>query len=102
MIAFLEALLEHYAGQPLLLILDHASIHKSQALRDWLTEHPELELIYLPKYAVHRDNPIEKLWWQLKGQVTANRCCGSIQELLTVVKRYFTQLTPEQVFQLVG
>jgi transposase len=102
MIAFLEALLEHYAGRRLLVILDHASIHKSKALRGWLAEHLEVELIYLPKYAVHRDNPIEKLWWQLKGQVTANRCCRSIQELLTVVERYFTQLTPEQVFQLVG
>jgi transposase len=102
MIAFLEDLLVHYAGRPILLILDHASIHKSRALRLWLDEHPSLELIYLPKYAAHRDNPIEKLWWRLKGFVMANRCCRSMDELLAVADKFLKQLTPDQVFQLVA
>jgi transposase len=102
MIAFLEDLLAHYAGHPILLILDHASIHKSRALQAWLLTHPQLQLAYLPKYAVHRDNPIEKLWWRLKGFITANRCCHSMDELLAVADKFFKQLTPEQVFQLVA
>lgn len=102
MIAFLEDLLGHYAGRPILLILDHASIHKSRALQLWLEAHPSLELAYLPKYAVHRDNPIEKLWWRLKGFITANRCCPSMDELLVVADKFFKQLTPDQVFQLVA
>jgi transposase len=102
MIAFLEDLLIHYTGRPILLILDHASIHKSRALRLWLNQHPSLELIYLPKYAAHRDNPIEKLWWRLKGFVTANRCCRSMDELLAIADKFFKQLTPDQVFQLVA
>lgn len=102
MIAFLEALLEHYAARPILLILDHASIHKSKLLRAWLAEHPQLELIYLPKYAAHRDNPIEKLWWHLKGYAAANRCCRSINELMSIVERYLDSLTPDSIFQLVA
>jgi len=102
LIAFLEDLLRQYAGRPVLLILDHASIHKSKALRAWLAYHPQLELVYLPKYAAHRDNPIEKLWWHLKGSVAANRCCRSITELIAVIQTYFDQLTPERVFQLVA
>lgn len=86
----------------MLLILDHASIHKSRWLRAWLAEHPQIELLYLPKYAAHRDNPIEKLWWHLKAYAAANRCCRSMSELLEAVERYFGQLTPEKVFQLVG
>lgn len=101
-IAFLEALLQHYAGRPILLIWDHASIHKSRALQSWLQAHPQLQLAYLPKYAAHRDNPMEKLWWRLKGFVTANRCCHSMEELLAVADRFFQQLTPDQVFQLVA
>ena len=61
MIAFFEDLLVHYGGRPVLVILDHASIHKSRALREWLSEHPQLELIYLPRYGGHQDNPIEKI-----------------------------------------
>lgn len=101
-IAFLEALLEHYAAQPVLLIWDHASIHKSRALQVWLQEHPQLQVAYLPKYAAHRDNPIEKLWWRLKGFITANRCCRSMDDLLAIAEKFFQQLTPEQVFQLVA
>jgi putative transposase len=84
------------------LILDGASIHKSKALRAWLAGHPEVELVYLPKYAAHRDNPIEKLWWHLKGYVAAHRCCRSMTELVAIIQTYFDQLTPERVFQLVA
>jgi transposase len=102
MIAFLSDLLAHYGGQSVLVILDHASIHKSRMLRAWLVEHPEIELMYLPRYGGHQDNPIEKLWWHLKGSALANRCCRSIGELLAIVERYFAQLTSEKVFQLVA
>jgi transposase len=99
---FLEALLAHYAEREILLIWDHATIHKSRALQVWLQAHPQLQLAYLPKYAAHRDNPIEKLWWRLKGFVTANRCCPSMDALLAVADKFFQQLTPDEVFQLVA
>lgn len=102
MIAFLEALCAHYAERPILLILDHASIHKSRALKTWLADHPQMELVFLPKFGGHRDNPVEKLWWHLKGSAAANRCCRSMEELITVVTRYLDSLTPERVFQLVA
>jgi transposase len=102
MIAFLGEVLAAYGGRSVLLILDHASIHKSRALREWLALHPQLELAYLPRYGGHRDNPVEKLWWHLKGTALANRCCSSINELVAAVERYFAQLTPEKVFQLVA
>jgi len=102
MIVFLEALCDHYADRPILLILDHASIHKSRALMNWLAEHPRLELAYLPKFGGHKDNPVEKLWWHLKGYAAANRCCRSMEELIRVVTRYLDSLTPDRVFQLVA
>src|SRR4051794_13567134 len=44
-----------------------------------------LELTRRPKeqYAAHRDNPIEKLWWHLKGYAAANRCCRSMSDSFT-------------------
>ena len=102
MILFLTDLLAAYGERPVLLILDHASIHKSRALQQWLALHPQLELAYLPRFGGHKDNPVEKLWWHLKGTALANRCCSSMPELVAAVERYFAQLTPEQVFQLVA
>lgn len=102
MILFLTALCAHYQAPPIWLILDHASIHKSRARVQWLQAHPHLELVSLPKFGGHRDNPVEKLWWHLKGYAAANRCCHSMEELLTVVTRYLDSLTPERVFQLVA
>jgi transposase len=101
-ISFLADLLAHYGGRGVLVILDHASIHKSRALREWLSAHPQVELIYLPRYGGHRDNPVEKLWRHLKGSALANRCCRGMAELLAAVDCYFAQLTPEKVFQLVA
>lgn len=49
MIAFLTDLVAHDGGRGVLVILDHASIHKSRALREWLAEHPQVELSYLPR-----------------------------------------------------
>ncbi len=102
MILFLTDLLAAYGERRVLMILDHASIHKSRALREWLTLHPQLELAYLPRYGGHKDNPVEKLWWHLKATALANRCCSSMSELVAAVERYFAQLTPEKVFQLVA
>jgi transposase len=102
MIAFLTDLLSYYAGRPVLVLLDHASIHKSKKVRVWLSQHPQVELLYLPKYSGHKDNPIEKLWWHLKGYAAANRCCRSMDELLTAVQRYFDQLRPDKLIQLVA
>jgi len=102
MILFLTDLLDAYGARRVLMILDHASIHKSRALREWLALHPQLELVYLPRYGGHKDNPVEKLWWHLKGTALANRCCSSMSELVAAVEKYFAHLTPEKVFQLVA
>ena len=39
------------------------------------------------------NNPVEKLWWHLKGYAAANRCCRSMEELITVVTRYLDSMT---------
>lgn len=49
----LVALCERCAERTILLILDQASIHKSRALKIWLAEHPQLELVYLLEFGGH-------------------------------------------------
>lgn len=101
-IAFMEKLMLSYPGRPLLLVLDNATIHKSKAVLGWLSEHPLVRLLYLPTYAGHRHNPVEKVWWRLKSQVAANRLHQDIDALVESVHHFFASFTPAAARQLVS
>jgi transposase len=101
-IAFMEKLIEAYPGRPLLLVLDNATIHKSKAVLDWVAKHPSVQLLYLPTYAGHRENPVEKVWWRLKNQVATNRLHSDILSLVAEVHQFFASFTPQAARQLVS
>ena len=99
-LAFLEHLLLVWPGRPLVLVLDNASIHKAKVVQVWLTEHPQVELLYLPSYSGHKQNPVEKVWWRLKDRIAANRLHGSIDALVEAVHDFFASFTPEDALRL--
>lgn len=101
-ILFLEKLLLSYADRPLLVVLDNARIHKSKAVQEWLAEHTGVQLLYLPTYTAHRENPVEKIWWRLKSQVAANRLHPDIDALVDCVHDFFASFTPQAARQLVA
>lgn len=93
-VAFLENLVGAYRGAPLRLVLDNASIHRVKVVFLWLADHREVELVWLPGYAGHRLNPVEKVWWRMKDRVAANRLHGDIEALVSAVHEYFAAFTP--------
>lgn len=99
-VAFLEQVLRAYPARPLLLIVDNASIHTAKLVQAWLADHPRLTLGYLPTYSGHQQNPVEKVWWRLKGQVAANRLHGSVEALEDAVHAFFASFTPEDALRL--
>jgi transposase len=99
-LAFLEELLVAYPTQPLLLVLDNASIHTAKVVQAWLGAHPRVELLFLPSYAGHRENPVEKVWWRLKQQVAANRLYDDLDALVHAVRQFFDGFTPETALRL--
>lgn len=101
-IAFMEKLMLSYPDKPLMLVLDNATIHKSKAVMEWLTEHPNVQLLYLPTYAGHKENPVEKVWWRLKSQIAANRLHQDVDALVASVHQFFTSFTPQAARQLVS
>lgn len=94
-IAFLEHLTVVYPAVPLILIVDNFSSHTAHAVREWLQDHPRLQLYYLPKYCSHL-NPVEGIWLRLKNTVAANRLYGSMAVLLESVDAFFAQMTSQQ------
>jgi transposase len=99
-LAFLEHLVQAYPGRPLRLVLDNASIHTAKVVQTWLVAHPQVALLFLPSYSGHEQNPVEKVWWRLKGYVAANRLHGSIDALVATVHEFFASFTPEAARQL--
>jgi transposase len=99
-LAFLEQLVACYPAAPLYLVLDNASIHTAKVTRAWLEGHPQVVLCFLPSYAGHRENPVEKVWWRMKQQVTANRLYGDVEQLAAAVHHFFGAFPPEAACRL--
>lgn len=78
---FLRQLLRQIRGQ-LLVIWDGATIHRCQAIKDFLKTltAKRLHLERLPGYAPDL-NPDEGVWNLLKHGELANRCCQDLDEL---------------------
>ena len=60
---------------------DNCKIHCSKALVKWLVLNPRIQMVYLPTYSGHLLNPVEKVGWQLKRYIAANRNFRSFDDL---------------------
>ncbi len=80
-VRFLRQLVRQVAG-PLTIIWDGAPIHRSQAVRAFLTSPTgrQVEVVQLPGYAPDL-NPAEGVWEHLKGTELANVCCDNLAQL---------------------
>jgi hypothetical protein len=76
-------------------VAEREAERKSDATRS--DAHPAVELLLLPRYSGHRQNPVEKVWWRLKQQVAANRLHGCLEVLEAAVHRCIATLTPQEV-----
>lgn len=81
--AFIEWLcLTVYPDDPLVLVLDNVSYHRSAPIMALLSLlEPRVQVIWLPKYSPDM-NPIERFWLHLKDHVYANRLFDSLAHLL--------------------
>jgi transposase len=96
-VGFLEQLVAAYPGHRLLLAMDNVRMHAARVVRTWLADHPQVEVVWLPKYAAHEVNPIERVWGLMKSAVAANRLSGSLDLLVAAANRFFTDLAPHPV-----
>ena len=90
-IAFLDQLAQAYPTGEVVLVLDNVITHDAKLVRAWRAQpqHARFRLLWLPQYAAHEHNPIERAWGLLKDQVAANRLHGSIEALVSEAERFF-------------
>ncbi|MDI7278126.1 MAG: transposase, partial [Anaerolineae bacterium] len=90
-ISLISRLLVAYPTGPIYVIVDNGSIHTSQAVRARLATHTRLRLVYLLTYSGHKLNPVEKVSWALKHDLSANYALKQLAELDDAVRRYFAR-----------
>jgi transposase len=96
-VAFLDHLLAAYPSGPLFLVLDNAPTHTAQVVARWAAAHARAHLLWLPTYAAHEANPVERIWGLLKSAVAADRLEGDLAALVTHARRFCTALAPHPV-----
>lgn len=94
---FLQHLAACYPTGPLYFVLDSAPTHTAKVVQRWLATQPRLHVLWLPKYAAHEHNPVERIWGLMKEKVAANRLAGSIDELTLAARAFFGNLAPHPV-----
>jgi len=100
-LAFLEHLLVVYPTETILLIVDNYSSHTAGVVKEWVVDHPRLQLFYLPTYCSHL-NPVEPIWLQMKNKIAADRLYGSMKLLLGAVDDFFAHMSREQALEWVA
>jgi transposase len=96
-VALLQRLAEAYPTGTVYLALDNAPTHTAKVVGKWLVAHPRVHALWLPKYAAHEVNPVERIWGLMKAAVAADRLAGSIEELTAAARRFFADLAPHPV-----
>lgn len=96
-VAFLQRLAAAYPTGTRYLALDNAPTHTATSVQRWLIAHPRVHALWLPKYAAHEVNPVERIWGLMKSAVAADRLAGSVDELAAAARRFFSALAPHPV-----
>lgn len=99
---FLRQLLRAHRKRRVILVLDNASYHRTQATLDLLAEHEHhVFVVWLPVYSPEL-NAIEGLWGYLKRSGLNNYFFGTVRSLEAAVDEVFANLNqhPETTLSL--
>ena len=71
-----------------LLVTDNANQHKHREVRQYLEEHDELEILYLPT-ATLRLSAVESVWKDAKYRRVTSERYETLEDLTHTVSEYF-------------
>lgn len=98
--AFLRHLRSTHSNRPIWLLLDEASCHTAKSsLR--LAAELDITLLSLPRQSPQL-NPVDHLWKELKGRISANRQFASINETARYAIAWLRRLDPKRLLRKAG
>lgn len=89
---FLQKLVDAYPHQPILLLWDRATWHQGPALRQFLADHPTLEIFFLPPGSPDL-NPQEHVWKDARTHVSHNHTLKHLDLLANQFEDYLSSNT---------
>jgi transposase len=92
--AWLSKLLQQYPGRAITLIWDKLQAHRSALVKQFLSDHPQMTMHFLPSYAPDL-NPVEMVWSLSKYHRMANHGIDDLAELHAEAKRQVKRVADE-------
>lgn len=83
---FLQQLQANNPSKKLLIILDNARFHISKYIKDYLRNHKNIVMFFLPTYSPEY-NPIERFWLWLKQKVYGFKSFDYIEDILSTIRK---------------
>ena len=77
----------------IVVVVDNYGIHKAEAVKRWLADHPRIEVLFLPTYCP-RANPIERCFGDVHDKCTRNHRRKRIRDLVKDVDRHIEKNGP--------
>jgi hypothetical protein len=68
-------------------VVDNYAVHDARAVRDWLAAHPQIDLLFLPRYCPQA-NPIERVFGDVHEAITRNHRYADLPKLVVAVLRH--------------
>jgi transposase len=93
--AFVHRVLAEYPAGPVDLVWDNLNAHKSKFVKELLTDHPRLQMHYLPPYAPDL-NAVEGVWSLTKYHRMANHSIDTLDVLHAEAQRHLNDVGNEQ------
>jgi putative transposase len=76
-------------------VVENDCLHKAQAVQQWVTSHPRLELLWLPTYCP-RANPIERVFGDVHDKCSRNHQRKHLRDLVQDVEQHMEANGPWQ------
>ncbi len=100
--SYLSSLVSMFDENFIFLVWDNAPTHTTDMLSPFFEEYKDsICPVFLPTYSPHL-NLIERLWRQMRADITRNHFCESIKEACETVVNWFENLPFSRFMSLVG
>ena len=97
---FLVKCVRAFAGQKVYMVLDNVRFHHAKRLKPLLERYRDrIELIFLPPYSPDL-NPVERVWWLMRKQVTHNRWVKSMEDRLADFHQWHEHTSQQQILSV--
>jgi transposase len=90
-VQFLEYMLEHHKRRHLFILLDNATVHHANKIKDLVEKNRRLHIEYLPKYWP-KYNPDEFVWNYLKNVEMKSYSAKNTKALMKMVVKKLTKI----------